>query len=79
MAHYTEKEEKELNAQLKRWQKRQLTAVRQKNIDIAFERMSDWERSVWKIIANAESHKDINYYVWDLAESVITKYCKMAY
>ena len=78
MANYTEKEEMELNAQLNRWKRRQLTAVRQKNIDTAFERMSDWERSVWEIIAKAESHKDVNYYVWNLAENVISKFCKLA-
>lgn len=76
--HYTEQEVKELNQQLKRWQKRQLTAVRQDNIDRAFEKMSEIDRSIWKIIANAESHKDVNWLVWGEAERVITKYCKLA-
>ena len=78
MANYTEQENKELNQQLARWQKRQLTAVRQKNIDIAFEKMAEWESSVWEKIAKATTHNDVSPYVWDLAERVIDKYCKMA-
>ena len=75
---YTEQEEKELNQQLKRWQKRQLTAVRQDNIDRAFEKMTEIDRSIWRIIANAETHKNVNWLVWKEAENVISKYCKLA-
>lgn len=75
---YTEQEEKELNRQLRRWQKRQLTAVRQNNIDQAFDEMSDIDRAIWEKIAKAESHKDVNWIVWNEAERVITKYCKLA-
>lgn len=78
MAYYTEQENKELNEQLTRWQKRQLTAVKRKNIDVAFEQMSDWEHSVWTRIATAKTHKDVNGYVWNLAEHIISKYCKLA-
>lgn len=71
-------ETKELNKQLKRWQKRQLTAVRQNNTDEAFDRMTEIDRSIWKQIANAKSHKDVNWLAWDNAEHIITKYCKLA-
>ncbi len=79
MEHYTEQESKELNQQLRRWQKRQLTAVKQNNIDKAFESMSEIDRSIWERIAKAETYKDVNYVIWDNAERVITKYCKMAH
>lgn len=78
MANYTEQEEKELNHQLRRWKKRQLTAVRQDKIDIAFESMTEIDRAIWEMIARADSHKDVNWLVWDNAECVISKYCKMA-
>lgn len=75
---YTEQEEKKLNQQLKRWQKRQLTAVRQNYIDQAFDKMSDMDRRIWEVIANAESYKDVNWLVWQYAEEVISKYCILA-
>lgn len=77
MAIYTEEDNKELNRQLARWQKRQLTSVKQNNIDSAFEKMSDIERSVWERIAKATCHNQVNYIAWDMAEEVISKYCKM--
>ena len=75
---YSEQEERELNQQLRRWQKRQLTAVKQDNIDRAFDKMTEIDCSIWKIIANAESHKNVNWLVWKEAERVIAKYCKLA-
>lgn len=75
---YTVEEEKELNQQLRRWKKRQLTAVRQNNIDRAFESMIDAERAVWEQIARAESYKEVSNGAWMLAERVIDKYCKLA-
>lgn len=75
---YTIEEEKELNQQLARWKKRQLTAVKQNNIDRAFEKMNDIESAVWEKIARAETYKDVNYLVWNMAEKVIDKYCKLA-
>lgn len=75
---YTAQEEKELNQQLKRWQKRQLTAVRQNNTDRAFASMTEIDRSIWEKIANAETHKDVNWLVWQQAERVIPKYCDLA-
>lgn len=75
---YTKQDEIELNQQLARWQKRQLTAVRQNNIDTVFEKMNDIERAVWEQVAKATNHKEVNYIVWDMAEKVITRYCKLA-
>ena len=40
--------------------------------------MNDIERAIWEQIAKATSHKDVNYLVWDMAEKVISKYCKLA-
>ncbi len=57
---YTKQEQIEFDQQLKRWKKRQLTAVRQNNIDKAFERMNDIERAVWEQVDRAESYKDIS-------------------
>lgn len=75
---YTDQEEKELNKQLKKWQDKQLKAVRRKNFDYACEKMFDADRSVWQIIASAKSHKDVNWIVWEQAERVIDKYYKMS-
>jgi hypothetical protein len=75
---YTEQEEKELNRQLERWQKKQLAAVKRNNIDKAYELMSGIERGVWERIANAKTHKDVNWLVWEHAEAVIEKYYKLA-
>ena len=67
-----------MNQQLKKWQERQLKAVRQNYIDNAFERMNDIDRSVWRIIAKANTYKDVNWLVWQQADRVIDKYCKIA-
>jgi ribosome biogenesis protein Nip4 len=75
---YTEQEQIKLNEQLKRWQKRQLTAVRQNNIDKAFESMSEIDRAIWEQVARAESYKEVNVLVWSMADRVIDKYCKLA-
>ena len=75
---YTEQEEKELNKQLKKWQEKQLKAVRKNNFDYACERMSDIDRAIWEKVAKAETHKDVSWIVWEQAERVITKYYKLA-
>lgn len=75
---YTKLEEKELNQQLTRWKKRQLTAVKGNHIDEAFEKMNEYERSVWTIIAKAETYREVSIGAWDMAENVISKYCKLA-
>lgn len=75
---YTKQEENELNKQLKKWQEKQLKAVRRDNFDYACEKMFDTDRSVWQIIANAKSYKDVSWFVWEQAERVIDKYYKLA-
>ena len=75
---YTEQEEKELNKQLKKWQEKQLKAVRKNNFDYACERMNDIDRSIWEMVAKAETYKDISWIVWQNAERVIDKYYKLA-
>ncbi|MDD3488730.1 MAG: hypothetical protein PHR62_02460 [Paludibacter sp.] len=75
---YTKQEEIELNKQLKRWQEKQLKAVRKNKWEQAINRMTEIDRRIWEIVANAETHKDVNYLVWDNAQRVIDKYYKMA-
>ena len=78
MSDYNEEEQKELNRQLTRWQKRQIVAVKQDHIDRAFESMTDIDRKVWEIIANAKNYKSVSWLIWNQAERVISKYCKLA-
>ena len=63
MSEYTEKEEKEFNKQLQSW-KKQLTKIlldeRYDSINV-----SDIEYNTLKILGNAESHKEINPYLWN--------------
>lgn len=75
---YTEQEVKELNQQLARWKKRQLTAVRQNNVDRAYAQIHEIDRAVWEKVAKAETYKDVNPIVWEMAEKVISKYCKLS-
>ena len=75
---YRKQEELELNQQLVRWKKRQLTAVRQNRIDRAFESMNDIDRVVWEQVAKAKTYKDVSVGAWELAEKIISKYRKLA-
>lgn len=76
---YSAQEERDLNQKLYKWQRKQLRAVQKgKNIDKAYEQMSELDRRVWEIIANAETHKDVNWIVWNMAENIIDRYCKIA-
>ena len=68
---YSIQEENELNNQLKKWQDKQIKAVRRKNFDYACEKMHPGDMSVWEIIANAESYKDVSNGAWDQAERVV--------
>ena len=78
MTKYNEEEERKFNNQLRRWQKRQMTAVKNHNIDKAYAKMNDIDRAIWEKVANAETYKDVNWIVWYNAENVISKYCKLA-
>lgn len=75
---YTKQEEIELNKQLKKWQEKQLKAVRKNNWERAANQMTEIDRRIWEVVANAETHKDVNYIVWDNAQRVIDKYFKLA-
>lgn len=75
---YTVQEQKDLEQQLNRWKKSQLTAVRKNNIDRAFEKMNEIERAVWEQIARAESYKDVSIGAWEMAYKVIPKFCTLA-
>lgn len=52
--------------------------MRRKNFDYACEKMHPGDMSVWEIIANAESYKDVSNGAWDQAERVVEKYYKLA-
>lgn len=75
---YTKQEEVDLNNLLAKWQKRQLTAVRQNKIDFAFEKMNDIERAVWEQVAKAKSYKDVSICAWELADKIIDRIYKIA-
>ena len=59
MANYTPQEEKELNAQLKKWQNRAKRLILNNYYDSAAEYLNDNDYSVLRQITNAESHKDL--------------------
>lgn len=65
MANYTPQEEKELNAQLKKWQNRAKRLILNSYYDSAAEYLNDNDYSVLRQITNAENHKDINPYLWN--------------
>lgn len=75
---YTLDEEKALNAELRRWQRKQLNAVKQIYFDCACNKMTDIDRATWRLIANAKSYKDVNWLCWQIADEIIDKYCLMA-
>lgn len=65
MGKYTQEEEQELNKQLKNWQARAKRLILSDYYDSAAERLSDLDFSILQKITNAESHKDINLYLWN--------------
>lgn len=65
MDNYTPQEEKELNAQLKKWQNRAKRLILSDYYDTAAEYLNDNDYSILQKITNAESHKDINSYLWN--------------
>ena len=65
MANYTPQEEKELNTQLKKWQNRAKRLILSDYYDTAAEYLNDNDYSILRQITNAESHKDINPYLWN--------------
>lgn len=75
MANYTAQEEKELNNQLKKWQRRAKRLILNDYYDTAAESLSDLNYTVLKAVTNAETHKDISYYLWNsgLIESTLDR------
>lgn len=65
MANYTPQEEKELNAQLKKWQNRAKRLISNDYYDLAAEYLNDNDYSILRQITNAEGHNDINPYLWN--------------
>lgn len=75
MVHYTEQEEKELNTKLKKWQNRAKRLILSDYYDSAAGQLSEIDFSILQKITNAESHRDINYYLWNsgMIERVLDK------
>lgn len=75
MVHYTEQEEKELNAELKKWQNRAKRLILSDYYDSAAGQLSEIDYSILQKITNAENHRDINYYLWNsgMIERVLDK------
>lgn len=75
MTHYTEQEEKELNAELKKWQNRAKRLILSDYYDSVAKKLSELDFSILRKITNAESHRDINYYLWNsgMIERVLDK------
>ena len=61
MGHYTQEEEKEL----KKWQNRAKRLILNDYYDVVAESLSENDFSTLQKITNAESHRDINTYLWN--------------
>lgn len=64
MVKYTPQEEKELNAELRKWQNRAKRLIASAYYDSAAEKLSETDISILTRVTNAESYKDINPYLW---------------
>ena len=75
MADYTPQEEKELNAELRKWQNRAKRLIASAYYDSAAEELSETDISILEKVTNAESHKDIHSYLWSsgVIERVLDK------
>ena len=60
---YTPKEEKELNLEIKKWKNRAKRLILSDYYNGVH--LSDLEYSILTQITNAESHRDINSYLWN--------------
>lgn len=65
MVRYTEQEEKELNAKLKEWQNRAKRLILSDYYDSAADKLNDLDFQILIKITNAETHRDINTYLWN--------------
>ena len=65
MAKYTQEEERELNEQLKKWQRKAKRLILDDYYDSVAENLSKNTFDVLKQVTNANSHKDVNGYLWN--------------
>lgn len=75
MTRYTEEEERELNNQLKKWKRRAKRLILSDYYDTVAESLNELNYIALKAVTNAESHKDINYVLWNsgLIESTLDR------
>lgn len=76
MIVYTETEEKELNRQLKEWQKKAEKMILSDRYDKV--RLNELQYAALQKLTNAENHRDINYALWNsgLIESTLKDIAK---
>ncbi|NFE74405.1 hypothetical protein FDC27_08955 [Clostridium botulinum] len=60
---YSIEEEKELNKQLKQWKNRAKRLILSNYYDSVT--LNDLKYTILEQVSNAESYKDINYYLWN--------------
>lgn len=65
MAKYTQQEEKELNAILKKWQNRAKRLILHDYYDAVAESLSENDFYILQRITNAKDYKEINTYLWN--------------
>lgn len=65
MERYTQEEKRELNNQLKKWQRRAKRLILSDYYDTVAESLNELNYTALKAVTNAESHKDINYALWN--------------
>lgn len=65
MGKYTPQEEKELNAELKKWQNRAKRLIASAYYDTAANELSDNDTLILTRVTNAKTHRDINPYLWN--------------
>ena len=63
--YYTPQEEKELNAELKKLQNRAKRLILSNYYDVIANELNETEVSILTKVTNAESHKDISWYLWN--------------
>ncbi len=78
MGAYTKQEEKELNAELRKWQNRAKRLIGSVYYDSIAEELNDTDISILTRVTNAKSHYDITTYLWNsgIIESVLDKVAK---
>ncbi|MDD3040536.1 hypothetical protein [Bacteroides sp.] len=76
---YTEEEEKELNAQLGKWQRRAKRLILSDYYDCIADRLNDLNYTALTAVTNAETHKDINFSLWNsgLIESTLDRIAEL--